>query len=315
MAIGKQFDEETGYAASRDIPPQVLAYMQSTGKTEEEVAEEILEAAKEEEKQPQYTTPEDNGWTDLKKLFGSIGKSVSDYRDTTDPMYRVGLVNAIFGDPSMLGQYYQMQNQNEQNRLNREAQMAYNSQIKAVEDANADALKNAQAEKTFRDTVAGVQDTGKELSNREKNMVMTAYNELSDTAKAKYSKTMEDLGLVTVEQTESAAQQSAAPRYGTDITQKYTKDDVQNLKSEIKMMLNGPEKLAKAKELNQLILDNQASVEGGLGDGFTPEELKKFGTVAAKQPTKGDIIDAKTFKQWRDKIKVKAAAKGKYEVL
>lgn len=324
MAIGKQFDEETGYAASRataEIPAAVAQYMKATGKSEEQVAQEIINEDPEwldwttHTNYPGNSTPEDNGWTDLKKLGLSIGNSWMNHRNNTDPMWRVGLVNAMFGDPSMLGQYYQMQNQNEQNERNRILQNAYNEQMKAQSKAEETALKNAQAEKTFRDTVAGLQDTGKELSNREKNMVMTAYNELSDVAKAKYSKTMEDLGLVTVEPDESVAAQQNAPRYGTDIVQKYTKDDVENLKAEIKMMPNGPEKKAKAEELNQTILENQANVEGGLGDGFTPEELKKFGTVAAKPPKKGDIIDAKTFKQWRDKIKVKAAGKGMYEVL
>lgn len=324
MAIGKQFDEEKGYAASREIPAAVAQYMKATGKSEEQVAKEIINEDPEwldwrtHTSQPGNSTPDDNGWTDLKKLGLGIANSWEDHRNNTDPMWRVGLVNAIFGDPSMLGQYYQMQNANEQAERNRILQNAYNEQIKSQSKAEEDALKNAQAEKTFRDTVAGLQDTGKELSNREKNMVMTAYNELSDVSKAKYSKTMEDLGLVTVEQTApgaSANEQSSVRKYKTELDQKYTKDEVQNRKAEIVMMENGPKKLAKAKELNQLILDNQANVEGGLGNGFSPEELKKFGTVAAKQPKKGDVIDAKTFKQWRDKIKVKAAGKGMYEVL
>lgn len=83
-----------------------------------------------------------------KKARESIAKSWNDYRDSTDPMFRVGLVNAIFGDNSGLNAYYQMQNSNaeaqknrdfqaEQARLNREAQASYNSTFKAIEEANA----------------------------------------------------------------------------------------------------------------------------------------------------------------------------------
>ena len=111
-------------------------------------------------------TPEDNGYSDLKRLGlwikenqnadeernkkarESIAKSWNDYRDSTDPMFRVGLVNAIFGDNSGLNAYYQMQNSNaeaqknrdlqaEQARLNREAQASYNATFKAIEEANA----------------------------------------------------------------------------------------------------------------------------------------------------------------------------------
>lgn len=143
MAIGKQFDEEMGYAASRELPPAVAQYMKATGKSEEQVAKEIINEDPEwldwttHTKHPGNSTPEDNGWTDLKKLGLGIGRSVSDswmnHRNNTDPMWRVGLVNAIFGDPSMLGQYYQMQNQNAENEKNRQAQNEYNNYWKELE--------------------------------------------------------------------------------------------------------------------------------------------------------------------------------------
>lgn len=143
MAIEKQFDEEMGYAASRELPVAVAQYMKATGKSEEQVAKEIINKDPEwldwttHTKHPGNSTPEDNGWTDLKKLGLGISRSVSDswmnHRNNTDPMWRVGLVNAMFGDPSMLGQYYQMQNQNAENEKNRQVQKEYNDMFKEID--------------------------------------------------------------------------------------------------------------------------------------------------------------------------------------
>lgn len=153
MAIGKQFDEEMGYAASRELPAAVAQYMKATGKSEEQVAQEIINEDPEwldwttHTKHPGNSTPEDNGWTDLKKLGLGIANSWEDHRNNTDPMWRVGLVNAMFGDPSMLGQYYQMQNANEQAELSRKQQQEYNDYWRRVELAAEQKEKDAIAAK------------------------------------------------------------------------------------------------------------------------------------------------------------------------
>lgn len=85
----------------------------------------------------------------------AIANSWNDYRDRTDPWFRVGLVNAIYGDNSMLNGYYNAMNQNAQNERNREAQNEYNNYWKEIErqdklkaEANEKAkkLQNAKVE-------------------------------------------------------------------------------------------------------------------------------------------------------------------------
>ena len=77
----------------------------------------------------------------------AIADSWNNWRDNTDPQYRVSLVNAMFGDTAPLHAYYQQQNaaneaaknrefQAEQARLNRESQQEYNLMFKQLEEAN-----------------------------------------------------------------------------------------------------------------------------------------------------------------------------------
>lgn len=166
MAFNKNFDDETGYAASRDLPVIVAQYMQATGKSEEEVAKEILKAQEESKPVKGIVTPEDNGWTDLKKLGlwikenanadeernararEAIAKSWNDYRDRTDPWFRTGLVNAIFGDSSMLNGYYNAMNSNAEAEKNRELQEKINTAMnKSSGNSIEDALNKKENQK------------------------------------------------------------------------------------------------------------------------------------------------------------------------
>lgn len=115
----------------KNIDEIMKQYAKDMGMTEDQLASYILQEYGEPQKG--IVTPDDNGWTDLKKLGLAIGDSWNKHRENTDPMWRVGLVNAIFGDTSMLGQYYQMQNQNAENEKNRQTQEAYNNMFKDID--------------------------------------------------------------------------------------------------------------------------------------------------------------------------------------
>lgn len=94
---------------------------------------------------------------DIKNILNSLGlgikESVKDYRTKTDPMYRMGLVNSIFGDNSMLNNYYQMQNANKQAEENRKAQQEYNTMIKSMEEAKLNQQKYNAAEKELAENL------------------------------------------------------------------------------------------------------------------------------------------------------------------
>lgn len=158
MSVNKNFEYETGYYGEDGIPETVKEYMKATGKTVEEVAKEIVDSNLSNEPKQEVVEPEtaveteevDEGPGLLKRIglgIMDIPKSVSDWRDTHDDMWRVGLVNAMFGDNSTLNNWYANQNamkeaeknrefQAEQARLNRESQQEYNTMFKQLEEAN-----------------------------------------------------------------------------------------------------------------------------------------------------------------------------------
>lgn len=158
MSVNKNFEYETGYFGEDGIPETVKEYMKATGKTLEEVAKEIVDSNLSNEPKQEVIEPEteveteevDEGPGLLKRIglgIMDIPKSVSDWRDTHDDMWRVGLVNAMFGDNSTLNNWYANQNamkeaeknrefQAEQARLNRESQQEYNTMFKQLEEAN-----------------------------------------------------------------------------------------------------------------------------------------------------------------------------------
>lgn len=94
---------------------------------------------------------------DIKNILNSLGlgikESVKDYRTKTDPLYRMGLLNSIFGDNSMLNNYYQMQNANKQAEENRKAQQEYNTMIKSMEEAKQNQQRYNAAEKELAENL------------------------------------------------------------------------------------------------------------------------------------------------------------------
>lgn len=80
----------------------------------------------------------------------AIAKSVNDWRDSHPEQWRVGMVNAMFGDNNMLSQYYAAKHAAEEGEKNRQAQRDYNQYLKEYDRAKLaqdEALRKAQEEK------------------------------------------------------------------------------------------------------------------------------------------------------------------------
>ena len=81
----------------------------------------------------------------------AIAKSVNDWRDSHPEQWRVGMVNAMFGDNSLLSQYYSAKHAAEEGEKNRAAQREYNQYLKDYDRAKEAAEKSAAYKKELKE--------------------------------------------------------------------------------------------------------------------------------------------------------------------
>ena len=92
----------------------------------------------------------------------AIAKSVNDWRDSHPEQWRVGMVNAMFGDNSLLSQYYAAKQAAEEGEKNRQTQREYNQYLKeydraklAEEKAKRDSVNQATAKAKIAELLDG----------------------------------------------------------------------------------------------------------------------------------------------------------------
>jgi len=153
-------------------------------------------------------TPEDNGWTDLKKLGlwikdnanadeernaaarKAVANSVNNWRDNHDEQWRTAMISAIFGDNSLLKDYYSDQKAKSEAqkdrelkaeiaRLDRESQYAYNSLWKSIEKAKIKKDKYNDAEQEFAKLMQKSERSVAE--DKRINQLLKAYPELNES--------------------------------------------------------------------------------------------------------------------------------------
>jgi len=93
----------------------------------------------------------------------SVANSVNDWRDSHPEQWRVGMVNALFGDNSMLSQHYAAKNAAEESEKNREAQNEYNEYLKEYDRANAQKEKDAAYKKELKDAEVEMASLNRDL--------------------------------------------------------------------------------------------------------------------------------------------------------
>lgn len=247
------------------------------------------------------STPDDNGWTDLKKLGSSIGsglKKAFTPNKAIDPLWQLGVIDDAFGDDSK----FKMWNQNVEARKQREAQYEYNKMLKAMDEAQQEkektvaGLKAASDEKiaqqkaqketdeknleTFLNTINGL-NTGRVLNDTEKAILKVQYNRLNNTDKNEYQSVYNKLygvkpvvdevaeGVETIEENVD----EPTTTYGTPEQQSKHKTYVANEKSAIEALPNSTEKQTRMKKLNSYITKHGSSVDGGLGSQYTTKQI------------------------------------------
>lgn len=93
----------------------------------------------------------------------AIANSVNDWRDSHPEQWRVGMVNAMFGDNSLLSQYYSSKNAAEESEKNRQNQNEYNQYLKEYDRANAQKEKDAADKKELKDAEVELASLNRDL--------------------------------------------------------------------------------------------------------------------------------------------------------
>lgn len=93
----------------------------------------------------------------------SIAKSVNDWRDSHPEQWRVGMVNAMFGDNSMLSQHYAAKNAAEESEKNRQSQHEYNQYLKEYDRTKAAAEQSAAYKKELKEAEADLAGLNRDL--------------------------------------------------------------------------------------------------------------------------------------------------------
>lgn len=278
------------------------------------------------------STPDDNGWTDLKKLGSTIGsglKKAFTPNKAIDPLWQLGVIEDAFGDDSK----FKMWNQNVESRKQREAQYEYNKMLKAMDEAQAakeksiaaaksasdERIASAKAQKetdeknldTFLSTLDKL-NTGKKLTETENTILNVQYNRLNDSDKAAYADVFDKLSSETVSTdeletpVEPSSAPSSAPKFGTAEEQSKYKTYVASERERIAAMPNGSEKQAAMKKLNSYINSNTNKVEGGLGKQYNTKDIN---SAAAPKPVKEWKISDKWSGLYKDRPKLSGRLK------
>lgn len=93
----------------------------------------------------------------------SVANNLSDWRNSHPEQWRVGMVNSIFGDNSMLSQYYAAKQADEASEKNRESQREYNEYLKEYDRANAEAEKSSAYKQELKEAEATMAELNRDL--------------------------------------------------------------------------------------------------------------------------------------------------------
>lgn len=244
------------------------------------------------------STPDDNGWTDLKKLGSTIGsglKKAFTPNKAVDPLWQLGVIEDAFGDDSK----FKMWNQNVESRKQREAQYEYNKMLKAMDEAQAAKEKSIAAAKSASDeriasakaqketdeknldTFLGTLDklnTGRALTDTEKSILNVQFNRLNETDKTAYQDIFDSLhgDAITTpkENVEVPSEEPESTKYATPELQSKYKTFVSSERENISAMKNSKEKQDAMKKLNSYISKHSLEVENGLGKQYSTKEIE-----------------------------------------
>lgn len=93
----------------------------------------------------------------------SVANNVNDWRDSHPEQWRVGMINSIFGDNSMLSQYYAAKHADEVSEKNLESQREYNEYLKEYDRAKAEAEKSSAYKQELKEAEAAMAELNRDL--------------------------------------------------------------------------------------------------------------------------------------------------------
>lgn len=210
----------------------------------------------------------------------SIAKSVNDWRDSHPEQWRVGMVNAMFGDNSLLSQYYSAKQAAEEGEKNRQAQREYNQYLKEY-DRNKQLSDQVKADKV---EYSKLQKERATADPRTKVVIDEQMKNIEDTYKdTPYASYFNAENTSKMDKASDAAAKREAQR--------------STLKMQVKAMLDkakSPDEKMKiindARDLNTLYGNFNAYNEAGFENPWTEDDLAELAKYAEGVETTQDAL-------------------------
>lgn len=214
----------------------------------------------------------------------SIAKSVNDWRDSHPEQWRVGMVNAMFGDNSLLSQYYSAKQAAEEGEKNRQAQREYNQYLKEydrnkalTDEFRADKVEYSklQKERATADprTKVVIDEQMKNIEDTYKNTPYASYFNAENTSK--------------MDKASNAAAKREAQRSTLKMHVKALLDKAKSPDEKMKIIND-------ARDLNTLYGNFNAYNEAGFENPWTEEDLAELAKYAEGVETTQDALRKNT---------------------
>lgn len=210
----------------------------------------------------------------------AIAKSVNDWRDSHPEQWRVGMVNAMFGDNSLLSQYYAAKHAAEEGEKNRESQKAYNDYLKEY-DRNKALTDEFRADKV---EYAKLQKERATADPRTKVVIDEQMKNIEDTYKdTPYALYFNSENTSKMDKASEAAAKKESQR----------SDLMMQLKDKIKNAKNAQEKLdilELARQHNELVGNVNEFNDQGFEKPLSEEDLAELAKYAESTETQEDAL-------------------------
>lgn len=241
----------------------------------------------------------------------SIVNCVNDWRDSHPEQWRVGMVNAMFGDNSMLSQYYASKNAAEESEKNRQNQSEYNQYLKEYDRANTQKEQDAAYKKELKDAEVEMASLNRDLVKadapeaavikKRQEVLITKYPELSSSNDEAIAKQKEEEEY----QTKKIGVRSAIPTVFADenaINTQIANVIASDLRPQDKEEL--VKELQSKKSTAQLAREaSQSAVAGHSGKKTTESLADSDLTKKAEDAVKNNMSPARLTSEVLDKIR------------
>lgn len=210
----------------------------------------------------------------------AISKSVNDWRDSHPEQWRVGMVNAMFGDNNMLSQYYSAKHAAEEGEKNRQAQREYNQYLKDY-DRNKQVLEQLKTDKV---EYSKLQKERATADPRTKVVIDEQMNNIEATYKnTPYASYFNAKNTSKMDAASDAAAKRESQRSTLKMQFKAALDKAKSFEEKMQI-------LNDARNLNKLYGNINAYNEAGFENPWTEEDLAELSKYAEGVETQEDAL-------------------------